>query len=587
MAIAKWENVRLGDVVNINPQRRLSKGQESPYVAMHDLVPLSRSISSYDYREFRGSGSRFENSDTLLARITPCLENGKTSFVNCLQENEVGHGSTEFIVLAGMPNVTDNLFVYYLAREPEFRSFAIQLMEGTSGRQRVPAKALGNYQFNLPSLEEQRAIAHILGTLDDKIELNRRMNETLEEMARAIFKSWFIDFDPVKRNIARKSGQNQPSPRPSPNGRGRKGKGAAGLHYRGGYQFSGLLKTARELRGKQTPAEEILWQLLRDRQFMGLKFRRQHQIGDYIVDFYCHEERIIIELDGPVHSDAAHQKKDAKRDAYLQSLGLVVLRFPNKQVLEDPQSVLEQIAAHCVESGPESSSPFGRGEGQGSVEELDRLFPDSFEDSELGRIPKGWKVAHFGKEFKITMGQSPPGSTYNEDGEGPPFFQGRRDFGFRYPGFRIYCSAPQRMAYAGDTLVSVRAPVGEINMAPEECCIGRGIAALRHKSKSRSYTYHAAKSLRIRVEEFEAEGTVFGSISKGDFHNLLITAPPDELIAYFEEIAHPFDQEVEENEKESISLAAIRDALLPKLLSGEIRVKDAEKFVEEAFSCRK
>src|SRR6185437_15207677 len=176
----------------------------------------------------------------------------------------------------------------------------------------------------LPPIHEQRAIAHILGTLDDKIELNRRMNETLEAMARALFKSWFVDFDPVR---AKAEGRD-----------------------------TGLPK--------------------------------------HIAD----------------------------------------------------------------------------------------LFPDSFEDSELGEVPKGWTVGCVDDEFDLTMGQSPPGSTYNDVAKGLPFYQGRTDFGFRFPTRRVYCTAPTRLAKMGDTLVSVRAPVGDINMAAEDCAIGRGVAAVRHKS---------------------------------------------------------------------------------------------------------
>lgn len=119
-----------------------------------------------------------------------------------LDNKEVGHGSTEFIVLSGIAGITDDIFVYYLSRLPQFRSFAITRMEGSSGRQRVPASTLKKYSFECPPYDEQKAIAHILGSLDDKIEINRRMNETLESMAQAIFKSWFVDFDPVRAKAA-------------------------------------------------------------------------------------------------------------------------------------------------------------------------------------------------------------------------------------------------------------------------------------------------------------------------------------------------------------------------------------------------
>ena len=196
-----WSRVKLGDVVQINPPRTLRRTEEAFHVTMRDVEVFTRKITSRSCKEFRGSGARFQNGDTLLARITPCLENGKTAYVNCLKPNQVGHGSTEFIVLSGVEGKTDNLFVYYLARDPSFRAFAVHSMQGSTGRQRVMADSLRSFECALPPIEEQRRIAHILGTIDDKIELNRQMNETLESTARAIFKSWFVGFDPVKAKV--------------------------------------------------------------------------------------------------------------------------------------------------------------------------------------------------------------------------------------------------------------------------------------------------------------------------------------------------------------------------------------------------
>ncbi|RMD61201.1 restriction endonuclease subunit S [Candidatus Parcubacteria bacterium] len=179
------------------------------------------------------------------------------------------------------------------------------------------------------------------------------------------------------------------------------------------------------------------------------------------------------------------------------------------------------------------------------------------------------------------MGQSPPGSTYNEMGEGMPFYQGRADFQFRFPARRVYCTAPKRLAKRHDTLVSVRAPVGDVNMASEDCSIGRGVAAVRHKSGVRSFTYYSMKAIKEIFAKFEAEGTVFGSISKKDFHKLAHIAPHYEVIIKFEHICLPMDDVIERNEEESRTLAALRDALLPKLIRGQIRIADAERFLQE------
>ncbi len=272
----------------------------------------------------------------------------------------------------------------------------------------------------LPHIKEQEAIACILGALDDKIEINRQMCKTLEDTAQAIFKNWFIDFDPV-------------------------------------------------------------------------------------------------------HTKAAGMQ---------------------------PEGLKPEIAA---------------------------LFPDSFEDSELGKIPKGWIISRLGDHFHLTMGQSPPGNTYNEDGIGEPFYQGRSDFGFRFPRNRVYCTAPKRYAEKGDTLVSVRAPVGDINMAFEHCAIGRGVAAVRHIGGSSIFTYYSMKQLRNNFVSFEAEGSVFGSITKGDFLNLPFIAPSIALIESFDQSFAVLENSIESYELESITLTSIRDSLLPRLISGELKVKDAER----------
>ena len=280
----------------------------------------------------------------------------------------------------------DPLFAFYWFASREMVEYIQQRNTGSS----VPLINLGvlrSLPLPLPPLAEQRAIAHILGALDDKIELNQRMNATLEAMARALFRSWFVDFDPV-------------------------------------------------------------WAKLDGRAPFGL------------------------DLD---------------------------------------------IAA---------------------------LFPEQLEDSTLGPIPKGWQIGSIGESFNLTMGQSPPGDTYNEEGHGTPFYQGRTDFGFRFPARRVYCSAPTRYAKAGDTLVSVRAPVGDTNTANEQCCIGRGVAAVRHKSGAKSFTFYTLANLYSDFARFEAEGTIFGSINKDSFKKLRFLIPPTELIAAFEQRATPLDDHI-------------------------------------------
>lgn len=193
--------MKLTDIVDFNPRTQISKTGRVPFLDMAALPTSGRDVPAFTLRVASGSGSKFRNGDTLIARITPCLENGKGAQVAGLPGVGVGQGSTEFIVLRAK-DPADADFVYYLSREPAFRSFAIQQMSGTSGRQRVNWQSLTEYQIEGIGRPQRKAVGAILASLDDKIEFNRRMNQTLEAMAQAIFRDWFIDFGPVRRKLA-------------------------------------------------------------------------------------------------------------------------------------------------------------------------------------------------------------------------------------------------------------------------------------------------------------------------------------------------------------------------------------------------
>ena len=328
------------------------------------------------------------------------------------------------------PNVNkiDPTYLSYFFGLPTFQEHIRSIAVGAT-MPSLNTKILSDVSILYPPLPEQRAITRVLGALDDKIELSRRMNETLEEMARALFKSWFVDFGPVRAKME---------------GRWRRGESLPGV-----------------------PAD------------------------------------------------------------------------------------------------------------------LYGLFPDRLVDSELGEIPEGWGVRQLGNCFNLTMGQSPPGSTYNDNRDGLPFFQGNADFGTRFPKNRKYCNAPTRVARAEDTLVSVRAPVGAINMAWEQCCIGRGVAALRHDSGSTSFTYYLVWALQEEIQQYEHTGTVFGAITKGQFEDLRVIEPDAGIINAFDSCARPLDERIKSNIAETRSLSSQRDALLPKLVSGEVGVGEASAFTME------
>ena len=172
-----WMHLRLSDIAFFNPTERLAKGSIAKKVAMDKLQPFCRDIPSYEIEPFSG-GTKFRNGDTIMARITPCLENGKTAKVNILDENEVGFGSTEYIVFRAK-EATDPDFLYYLICSPIVREPAIKSMVGSSGRQRVQTSVVENLSISVPSLNEQKRIGELLKSLDDKIALNNQINNNL------------------------------------------------------------------------------------------------------------------------------------------------------------------------------------------------------------------------------------------------------------------------------------------------------------------------------------------------------------------------------------------------------------------------
>ena len=415
-----WDVVRLADVTSFISTGATPRGGKNVYKS--EGISLIRSQNVYDHEFSRDGLARIDDSAAYKLRRVDVQEDDVLlnitgdSVARCcvVPKWTLPARVNQHVAIVRTSDRLNSTFLQKYLSAPRVKAYV--LGHDSGGTRKALTKAhIESFLVPLPPLDEQRRIANILGSLDDKIELNRKMNETLEATAKAIFKSWFVDFDPVR----------------------------------------------------------------------------------------------------------------AKMEG------------------REPVGMNAETAA---------------------------LFPSKFQDSPLGEIPEGWEVATIGEDFDLTMGQSPPGSTYNEDGKGLTFYQGRKDFGFRYPTRRVFCTAPTRLAAEGDTLVSVRAPVGDINMASEKCCVGRGLAAIRHKTGSRSYTYYAMQFLQEDFLRYEAEGTVFGSINKENFETLSQFRSPDGIIKAFESLVYPMDQSIENNENQSRTLREIREALLPKLLSGDISV---------------
>lgn len=187
-----------------------------------------------------------------------------------------------------------------------------------------------------------------------------------------------------------------------------------------------------------------------------------------------------------------------------------------------------------------------------------------------------WKEGTLSDIADITMGQSPSGSSYNEESNGTIFFQGRAEFGFRFPTVRLFTTEPKRMACANDTLMSVRAPVGDLNVAHTDCCIGRGLAAIHSKTNHQSFVLYTMFSLKKQLDVFNGEGTVFGSINRNSLNEMPILIPSDEKLDEFEGIVAPMDTAIRNNYDETCRLDKIRNSLLPKLMSGELDISDID-----------
>ena len=448
MAGDGWTTLPFDQAVLVNPSVRLECGEVYPFVDMQAVAPGSRSVGHSEDRPFKGGGSRFVRGDTLMARITPCLENGKIARYAAPEGEEAGHGSTEFIVIRGRPNVTDNGFAFYLTKWDGVRQCCISQMTGSSGRQRVPTSALSHCEVTIPSLKEQLAIAHILGTLDDKIELNRRMSETLEEMARALFKSWFVDFDPVRAKAA---------------------------------------------------------------------VRREHP------------------------------------------------KWTNEQVSR----------AACPNLKPEIAA----------------LFPDSFEDSEVGEIPAGWRTSPIGDAVQVVGGGTPSTKepAYWEKGTHP--FCTPKDMSSLADAVLLatehhltdagLAKVSSGQLPVGTVLLSSRAPIGYLAVAETPVSVNQGIIAMVCDGELPNlYVLHWTKENMDQVLA-NANGSTFMEISKRNFRSITAVIPPPQVLLCFMQLVGPTHQRVVSSLKEIQHLAALRDILLPKLISGEIRVKDAERFLKE------
>ena len=527
----------------------------------------------------------------------------------------------------------DARFLLYAYLGPRFQETLRSRTIHGSTVDRIPLTEMGSFPIDIPrDLPEQRAIAHILGTLDDKIELNRRMNETLEEMARALFKSWFVDFDPVHAKAALKrhaAAQITPPLRGS-----RQAKGDSPQASRWGdhaaphpprrwaeikRQYSPqTLQRAQALRQNQTNAEGLLWHYLSRKQLAGYRFRRQQPIGPYIADFACLSEKLLIELDGGQHAERT--ASDNRRDRFLQEKGYRVLRFWNHEVFENCFGVLESIYAALphhppLEGGSKDGSLSGRGSPPppqpapgglasatpppgGSDWTVERarayldgmdpgiaaLFPDRFVDLELGEVPEGWEVKALPEAIDINPTRS------LRKGEVAPYLDmANMPTKGHTPDTVIDRPFGSGTRFAnGDTLVARITPCLENGKTAYVDFLGKDTVGwgsteyivMRPKPPlPDEFAYCLARSAGFR--EFAIQSMTGSSgrqrVPVSALSNYRLPLPSgDKVPEVFGKIVQPFFLLASQNAEKSRTLAALRDTLLPKLISGAVRLRDRE-----------
>lgn len=455
--VSDWKEVTLDSLVDFTPKRTIKKGILAPFVSMADINENSKYIPKFFEKEYKGGGSRFKNGDTLFARITPCLQNGKCSKVTGLLDNSIAHGSTEFIVMAAKKPEFDSDFIYYLARTPHFRAFAESRMIGSTGRQRVSWQDLAEYELIAPRQHERKLIGEVLSKFDEKIELNRQMNETLEEMVQTLFKSWFVDFDPVIDN-ALLAGNDIPEP----------------------------LKERAELRQAQ------------------------------------------------------------------------------------------------LDSGQANSNS-----------EINDLFPSEFEFTEdLGWIPKGWSVHSLDQLCStITDGSHSSPKSVNE-GYPMASVKDMNNWGFNLDTCRIisetdYLKLKKNgcQPLKNDVLIAKDGSYLKHIFVMEddlELVTLSSIAILRPNLRINPHFLKFTlkrEDVHKRMENY-VSGAVIQRIVLRDFRKFEIVVPPESLQSHWFEITRGIFESCWNNIHQNGTLAKLRDTLLPKLMSGELRIADAEKLVE-------
>ena len=604
----EWESVQLGEIVDLLAGFPFKSDRYVNYPKAPRLLRGDNIVQG----TLRWDGAKrwpqeatdnltpywLREGDVVIAMDRPWIEAGLK--FSSIRETDLPALLVQRVARLRGSGRLDTRFLNYVISCRDFTEYVLSVQTGTAVPH-ISAQQIKEFEFPLPPLPEQRAIAHVLGTLDDKIELNRRMNETLETMARALFKSWFVDFDPVRAKAALRnhsplegeSARQGRSPQPSRWGEidGETKWGAIKRFY-----SQQTLQKAQTLRESQTNAEGLLWHYLRDKQLAGHKFRRQQPIGPYIVDFACMPKKLLIELDGGQHAE--QHTYDKKRDEFLRGKGYKILRFWNNDVFENCFGVLESIRAAVQDPPPQQSAPPKglttatppQGGSDWSVERarayLDRmppnladLFPDRLVDSELGPIPEGWEVKILGEHVTNFDSKRVPMSKAE---------RAKRQGPFPYHGAAGVVDHVDDYLFDGiyflvgeDGSVSREGGLAVTQYVWGKFWVNNHAHVLQGKgpvSTEQVYLYFDFEPVAPYVT-----GAVQPKLSQSRMNNMPFLFPGTAICRGFTKAVSPWFAGLRVCAAKSKTLAASRDTLLPKLISGKLRVKDAETFLDRVL----
>ena len=501
----------------------------------------------------------------------------------------------------------------------------------------VTAHQLASIPYPNLDAGEQRAIAHILGTLDDKMELNRRTNEILEAVARALFKSWFVDFDPVRAKavLRRHAAHHPPGPITPPLRGSRGGKGASPQSSRWGdigaappsrpwsdgrRQYTPKAQRhAQAMRQNQTSPEGLLWYYLRNKQLGGYKFRRQQPIGPYIADFACLPEKLLIELDGGQHADPT--APDAQRDRFLRQQGYRVLRFWNHDVFADCFGVLERVYEALTDPPPSQPAPDGLASSTppqgGSDWNIDRarayldrmdpeiaaLFPDRFVDTELGEIPEGWEIRRI-EDVAERIAMGPFGSSIKVStfvDEGIPVISGQhlngtilKDDQFRFITEEHAEKLKKANVQRGDIILTHAGNIGQVSYVPQTSQFERYVISQRQfylrcdlsqiLPSFVVYFFKSSQGQHALLANTSSTGVPSISRPVTYLRSIKVSIPPKPICERFHDAVSGLHLRTDSNTAVSRLLIDIRNILLPKLMSGELRFENW--WGEKTLGCR-